>query len=75
MTDADGATLGTGVTGKEYYGALEIKDPNALYRGWSALFKAPTLITPLIVAPTSQGTYCKLQETGTAYNVDKTSAP
>ncbi|AOE91497.1 hypothetical protein HI806_18160 [Ralstonia solanacearum] len=75
VTDADGATLGTGVTGKEYYGALEIKDPNALYRGWSALFKAPTLITPLIVAPTSQGTYCKLQETGTAYNVDKTSAP
>lgn len=75
VTDADGATLGTGITGKEYYGALEIKDPNALYRGWSALFKAPTLITPLIVAPTSKGTYCKLQETGTAYNVDKTSAP
>lgn len=39
VTDADGTTPGTGVTGKEYYDALEIRGLNTLYSGWSALLR------------------------------------
>ncbi len=74
VTDADGTTLGTGITGSEHYSAVEIKGPSALYSGWSAFFKAPALISAQIVAPTSKGTYCRLRGTGTAYKANETSA-
>ncbi len=72
VTDADGTTLGTGITGSERNDVRDIKGPNARYSGWRALFQAPALITAQIVAPTGKGSYCKLQVPRTVRTTNET---
>ncbi|MFL9894685.1 hypothetical protein [Paraburkholderia sp. RL17-381-BIF-C] len=60
VTDAAGATLGTGVIGAERGDVRKIYGRNATYSGWTAFFKAPASGDIRVDGQTATGAYCTL---------------
>ncbi|WNC89083.1 hypothetical protein RI103_15515 [Paraburkholderia sp. FT54] len=61
VTDAAGATLGTGVTGRERDDVRKILGRSARYSGWTAFFRAPANGGIRVHGQTAAGAYCALK--------------
>lgn len=61
ITNAAGATLGTGVTGGERDDVRKLLGRSARYSGWTAFFKAPANGGIRVDGQTASGAYCALK--------------
>lgn len=61
VTDATGATLGTGVSGAQRDDIRKIYGRSASYSGWTAFFKAPANSGIKLAGQTAVGTYCAMK--------------